>query len=133
MEEQSNDELKDPNVRKTFDFEMSLLEPLWEISRKGMKVSKQQMEIIRLACEDAIQKKGMELEQIAGFPVNVMSGPQVKKVLCDQLGMPVVKLTPKRAASNELNIESDMVARIEEPIPYLRPFVTLWVDNELFL
>lgn len=115
MEQQLADELTDPNVRKAFDFEMSLLEPLWEISRKGMRVSKEKMELVKISCEEAIKLKGDQLEVLAGVPVNVMSGAQVGKFLNGQLGLPILAKTPTGQAKwdDYTLADLDLVAKTE--------------------
>lgn len=98
MLQQKADELQDPRVKKTFDFEMGLLEPLWEMSRKGMRIDVEKMKAIHRACETAIEENSVKLEALIGHPINTNSRPQVAKLLFEELGLPVQKKSEKTNA-----------------------------------
>lgn len=83
---QQADELTDPAVRKTFEFEMSLIEPLWAMSKRGIKVDKAKLDALRLSLETEIAEKGQLLDYLNGGPLNVKSAPAMRKFLYDTLG-----------------------------------------------
>lgn len=97
MEQQRADELQDPNVKATFDFEMSLMAPLWEMSKRGMRVSKERMDQIQLSCQTKVKEKGLELNELAGWEVNTSSGPQLTRLLYDELKLPIVRMTKSKS------------------------------------
>ncbi len=107
-EQQLADELKDPNVKATFEFEMELLSPLWDIARKGITVDKKRMASIQRSCEVAIVEKGGRLNEIAGKPLNVASNQQVAKFLFEQLALPVQKLTDAKKPSADDFVLADL-------------------------
>jgi uracil-DNA glycosylase family 4 len=85
---QQADELLDPAVRKTFDFEMSLIEPLWNMSKRGVLIDQGKMSALREQCELAIREKSKVLSQFTGIAdFNVASPPQVANLLFTQLGL----------------------------------------------
>lgn len=93
MEQQQKDELLDKNVKATFDFEMSLLTPLWKMARKGIMVDSARMRAIEESCRVAIKEKGGRLEAIAGHPINIGSNAQVTKFLYSELALPPKRFT----------------------------------------
>lgn len=94
MEEQLNDDLKDQGVRRVFDFEMQLLEPLWGISKRGIRIDKTALLDLRIQLEVEIAELGGEVSALNGGELNVKSGPQVAAFLFDRLGIPEGGRTP---------------------------------------
>ncbi len=85
--EQLKYELDDPAVRATFEFEMSLLNPLWDISKRGILWSKEQVIRVRETAEQglaaAMGALNMMYPDLA--PLNVGSTQQMAKLLFDRL------------------------------------------------
>jgi uracil-DNA glycosylase family 4 len=96
MEQQLADELQDPNVKATFDFEMSLMAPLWRMSKRGMLVSRERMDSIQMSCATKVKTLGLELNEILGYELNVASHPAVGKMLYVEQKMPIVKMTKSK-------------------------------------
>lgn len=92
---QQADELQDPAVRKTFDFEMSLLAPLWEMSRLGVRVDADNLRKLKASLEAEIVSNSRMLDLVAGTELNVKSGPQMAKFLFETLGLPKGKTSVK--------------------------------------
>lgn len=84
------DELADPVVREAFDYEMSLINPLWEISRRGVAIDLEGMTKLRTQLETELELINKSLAVLAGGPLNVKSGPQVAKFIYDTLGCPKI-------------------------------------------
>lgn len=111
-EKQLADELTVDRIKATFDFEMSLLEPLWRMSLKGMRVSSDRIAKIKLECQEAIASNTQKLEVLAGRPINVMSNAQVAKLLFEEYGLPVIRRTEtgKPSADDKVLAELDIDA-----------------------
>lgn len=91
MESMLADELTEPEVLATYEHEMSLIKPLWDISRKGVKVDVAGMQKLRaqLESEDIDLSAGLMIMN-GGVEINPKSPPQVAKFLYDHLGCPRV-------------------------------------------
>ncbi len=122
MQQQAADELQDPAVKATFEFEMSLLEPLWKMSLKGMNVSQERMKTLRAQCEVAIKENSEKLTILAGRDINVMSRDQVAKLLFDELGLHPVRLTEtgKPSTDDKVLAELEIQAEGDSPAEKLR-------------
>lgn len=87
--EQLIHDLQDKNVRATFDFMLSLLQPLWDISRRGINWSVTQVEKVRAEAEAGLAAAQSVLDtlhpEFGGL--NVSSSQQVAKLLYDVLGV----------------------------------------------
>ena len=94
MEEQLADDLLDRSIRKVFDFEMMLLEPLWALSRRGIRIDIPAMKELQLNLELEIEEIGGQVNALSGGSLNVKSGPQVAAFLFDRLGIPEGGRTP---------------------------------------
>jgi len=93
--QQRADELLDPHVSKTFDFEMSLHAPLWSMSRKGVPVDESLMSALKVELstrEDALMAK---LTELTGREINVKSGVAVAKLLFTDLKLKATAFTDK--------------------------------------
>lgn len=93
MEEQIKEDLSERCVRDTFEFEMGLLRPLWEMSKRGVRVDAAAIAALDKSLSDEILVYGGILNQMAGAAVNVMSGDDLGWLLYDKLGLPVVRVT----------------------------------------
>ena len=94
MEQQIADDLQNKKVRETFEFEMSLLSPLWEVSKRGVLIDRVALQELKLQLSLEIEELECDLFPLAGGPINVKSNPQVASFLFDKLGCPVGGLTP---------------------------------------
>lgn len=101
MEQQLLHELEDPSVRASFDFNMALLSPLWDMSKRGIRVNKELIakEQKWIATESA--RLGMELMMIAGKPVNPRPSKECIAFLYEQLGLPVLKRGKKDPSTDD--------------------------------
>ncbi len=81
------EELTDPAVRKTFDFAMSLHDPLWAMSRAGVLVDRAGMERYKVELSLKEQEHMHVLTALAGKEINVKSGPQIAKLLYTDRGI----------------------------------------------
>lgn len=108
MEQQLADELTDKNIRATFDFEMSLLEPLWRMSLKGMRVSNDRIKQIKIQCETAITENSEKLALLTGRSINVASRQQVAKLLFDEYKLPVIRLTDTKQPSTDDKVLAEL-------------------------
>ena len=105
-EEQLKHDLIDPKVLATFNFELSLLTPLWDISKFGVKWSFEQVAVVRAEAEAQLAIAQQALDMM--FPVfdglNVASAPQVSKLLYDMLGVPegLGVLGPSTRSTNDI-------------------------------
>ncbi len=94
MEEQLRDDLVDKAVRRVYDFEMTLLKPLWEISKFGTKIDTTAMLDLQITLQMEIEELRGQVDALNGGPLNVKSGPQVAAFLFDRLGVPEGGRTP---------------------------------------
>lgn len=88
-QEQLRLDLTDPAVNATFHFELALLRPLWDISRRGVAWSMEQVEKVRANAQAQLAQNQSLLDAIytALAPINVGSSPQVATLLYDTLGV----------------------------------------------
>lgn len=106
------DELTDKNRRVTYEFEMSLIKPLWDISKTGCRIDLPTLSGLRTKLETEIQAMDWGLEQVnGGVPVNVKSGPQLTKFLYDKLGVPKGKKTATQAYSFDDDTLADLLVK----------------------
>lgn len=87
---QLRDDLINPAVRAAFDFEMSLLQPLWDISNRGVAWSVAQVDRVRERATETLAESQQMLDIL--YPdfdggLNVSSSKQVGMVLYDRLGV----------------------------------------------
>lgn len=93
MEEQIKWELPDDSTRKTFDFLMLLLEPLWEMSKRGIRMDLELLKNIDGILEGEAAQRKLDLLLLTGAStiLNVRSPDQVADLLYNKLGLPVIK------------------------------------------
>lgn len=88
------DELTQPDVRATYEFEISLIDPLWQISRRGCLIDTQRLATLRAQLEEEAKTMIGGLTVLnGGKPVNPKSPPQCAAFIYDTLGVP--KVGPK--------------------------------------
>jgi len=100
-EQQLSDDLLDPDFMGTFMHEMSLLKPLWGISKLGVKIDTARLAILKNTLETEAATLMAGLKVMAGREVNPKSGPQVAKFLFTDLGLPILNKTPKGAPKTD--------------------------------
>ncbi len=89
--EQLANDLVDPVIRATFEFEMNLLNPLWDISRRGILWSQEQLAAVQRDAVAGLAKAQHLLNVIHPHlegGLNVGSAPQVAALLYDHLKVP---------------------------------------------
>lgn len=93
MEEQLKYEFDDPAVSRTFEFMMRLLLPLWNMSKRGIKIDLDLMSRVGDELEGEAAHKALQLMLMAGETdlINVKSNPQIAALLYDKLGLPIIK------------------------------------------
>lgn len=87
MEEQLKHDLCDPDLMRTFRFEMSLVKPLWQMSSRGVKIDLERLNSYRQQLDTEIAERETALHMIAGKHINVKSGKQVSDLLFGKLGL----------------------------------------------
>lgn len=87
--EQLIHDLSDPSVRATFDFELALLQPLWDISKRGIRWSFEQVEKVRADAQAGLAAAQQIIDTL--YPefngLNVSSSKQVAQLIYDKLGV----------------------------------------------
>jgi uracil-DNA glycosylase family 4 len=103
MLRQIEHELSDAGVKKTFDFLMALLMPLWEMSRRGVRIDLELMKSVAGELDGESAMKEFELMFLAGrkAPINVKSNDQVGELLFKQLGMKPLKMNKTGPACDD--------------------------------
>ena len=93
MEEQIKWELEEECVAKTFKFMMRLLNPLWQMSKRGIRIDMDLMKSVGELLEGEAATKAFELMFLANATdiLNVKSNKDISKLLYDQLGLPIIK------------------------------------------
>lgn len=96
-------ELCDEAVRSTFDFMMRLLVPLWEMSKRGVRIDLQLMSNVAKELDGESAAKEFELMFLAGRtePINVKSNDQVGDFLFRQLGLKPLKMNKTGPACDD--------------------------------
>ena len=106
MEQQILHELSDPSVRATFEFYMALLSPLWDMSKRGIRINTALMEQEKKWIASESARLGMELMMIAGKPVNPRPSKDCIAFLYEQLGLPVLKRGKKDPSTDDKTLAS---------------------------
>lgn len=142
--QQRADELQDPQVKKTFDFEMSLHAPLWSMSRKGVLVDEALMTSLKAQLSTREAELVQKLNQLCGREVNVKSGTAVAKLLYEDLRIKVTAFTDKgkpktddktlvdaaRRASPEAREIVDTIREIRDCRDLKSKFLDIQVDSD---
>lgn len=101
MEEQIKWDLNDPKVKAVFDHEMALLQPLWECSRRGVKLDLPYLDELREQMVSEISLMKGLLHSISGRPINVKSGNDMAWLLHDFLKLPITRKTKTGKPKND--------------------------------
>lgn len=103
-------ELEEFGAMGTFQHEMSLVRPLMDATRIGLRVDLDTQARLLQKYTSEIDNLQKFLNLAAGGPVNVKSSPQVKALLYDRLGLPVQR---KRGTGAE-TADKDAIAALGE-------------------
>ena len=106
MEEQIKDDLTDPAIRSVFEFEMALQMPLWEISKRGIRVDKEAIEKLGKQLNDEQTAYSFLLNETAGRRINTMSNKDISWLLYQKLGLPIIKATKTGAACDDKTLSA---------------------------
>jgi uracil-DNA glycosylase family 4 len=101
MEEQIKWDLTDPAVRAVFEFEMQLLNPLWEVSKRGIRVDTDAISALATQLHDEQVAYGMILNETANRVINVMSNKDVGWLLFQKLGLKPLKINKTGPACDD--------------------------------
>ena len=110
MEEQIKFDLNDDAVRRVFEFEMALLRPLWEMSKRGVKVDREAIKALAKTLHDEIIGYGAVLNAIAGARINVMSPNDLAWLLYEKYKLPVMKMNKTGPATDDKTL-SELLAK----------------------
>lgn len=108
---QEGDELKDPAIRRTFEFEMSLHKPLWDMSKRGVLVDVAGMKAFRDILTAREEMLAVKLEELAGRTINVKSGPAVAKLLFNDMKIQATAFTDKHKPKTDDKTLVDIARR----------------------
>lgn len=101
MEEQQKEFEEDAEALRVFQFEMALLNPLWEVSKRGMRIDEDKLQCINERLDKEIKINDLILHHVAGQPVNVKSGPDVCRLLFDIMMCPKGKMNKTGPATDD--------------------------------
>ena len=102
-EVQMNEELIDPRTRATYDFEMSLMGPLWRMSKRGIRIDKKGLDAYKHELTVREAELATALKSNVGYAVNVKSGKQMADLFFgpEGLGLKAKKFTPGGRAQSD--------------------------------
>lgn len=84
----SEDFAENPKLYKTFRFEMDLVRPLWEISKRGIKIDPERKKKYQAEVVQELELDNMMLTILnGGNALNVKSGDQVSEMLFDYMSL----------------------------------------------
>lgn len=104
MEEQIKEDLTEDCVRNTFEFEMQLLRPLWEMSKRGVRVDIAAVRQLEITLKNEIVAYDALLSMMAGRRINVMSPNDLRWLLFDKYGLTPVKRTKTGASTDDKSL-----------------------------
>ncbi len=110
MEQMLVDELASPEMRAEYDYEMSLIAPLWDISRRGVLVDQVARLKLRTTLEEEIETMLGGIEMLAGTHINPRSGDQVARFVYDTLG---VKARGKTTKKGKWSMDDTTLAQLD--------------------
>lgn len=88
MEQQIVHELCDPAVNRVFQFEMAMLQPLWEMSRRGILIDFDMIDESKKALEAETNLLGIQLCLMnGGVPINPRPSTSCTKFLYETMGL----------------------------------------------
>lgn len=101
MEEQIKWDLSDERARRVFEFEMALLDPLWEVSKRGVRLDLDYMHQIRDELRMEVVTLNTILAEVTGRAINVKSPGDVAWLMHDFIGLPVSRKTKTGAPATD--------------------------------
>lgn len=110
-EKMLEDELLPPMHSLTYDFEVALIHPLWEISRQGVRIDTTTLTGLQAQLTKEHTAMDWGLAQVYGAPINVKSGQQLAKLLYDKLDVPRGKKTATQAWSFDDGTLADLLLK----------------------
>lgn len=105
------DQLDDPGVRKTFEFEMALLVPLWHMSRRGIRIDNELIAAKKEELTIETQRLAMEILLMAGKPVNPRPSKDCSWFLYDRMGLHSIKQTKTGPSTDDKTLAALAVAK----------------------
>jgi DNA polymerase-1 len=97
------------------DVELPLSRVLAQMEMTGVLVDVARLEGIGRRVEGELQTLEAKAKQIAGRDFSVRSRDQLEKILFDDLGLPVLKRTPKGGRSTDASVLEDLAEKHELP------------------
>lgn len=128
-------------TRQVLDHEMSLVEPLAVMTRRGVLIDMQLRAELGKKYETEIARLQKALDTVMGSPVNVKSSPQMLKLLYEHLKLPVKyhRETKRPTASKDAIIELSekhshpvlaMILQIRQRRDFVERYINAQVDAD---
>lgn len=114
MEEQLLHDLDDPGVMKVFRHEMELLEVLWGVSKRGIRIDTEKLEKLRVQLNAEFKSMQLALAAFAGKSINVKSRLDVNWLLFERLGMKPVKMNKSGPANDDKTLAALRIKAMTE-------------------
>jgi uracil-DNA glycosylase family 4 len=109
-------ELKDHAVRDSFSFGMQLLNPLWDISKRGVRVDRQLMRKLEEELDTKMAEDRVWLQKLnGGKPLNEQSNPQVAQFLYGRMELPVIKMNETGPACDDKTL-AELLGKATHPM-----------------
>lgn len=106
------DELQDPNVAKTYQHEISLVNPLWQISKEGVLIDVPRLTKLQTDLQEEIDAMNYGLTVLnGGTEVNVMGGQQVAKFLYEVMG--ISNVGAPKTPTGKWKMDDDWLATLQ--------------------
>ena len=99
------------------DLERPLISVLGRMEAAGVAVDVPKLRALSVEFADRLESIREEIYQEAGREFNIGSGPQLRAILFDELGLPVTKRTPKGEPSTDVEVLEALAAK--HPLPEL--------------
>lgn len=96
------------------DLEIPLLEVLGEMEFQGIRVDTDRLSELSQQYTKRLEKLSIEIEEMAGHPLNIASPKQLAQLLFEELGLPVIKKT-KTGASTDASVLEELAPM--HPLP----------------
>jgi uracil-DNA glycosylase family 4 len=111
-EVQVRDQLDDPGIRKDFEFKMALLNPLWRMSRRGIRIDNDLISEQKDGLTDETKKIAFEIMLMAGGkPINPRPSKECSWFLYEHMKLPVVKETKTGVSTDDKTLAALAVNR----------------------
>jgi DNA polymerase I-like protein with 3'-5' exonuclease and polymerase domains len=89
------------DFKNPYEFDMALLEPVWYMMRRGVKIDKKKKLEFSGEYKSRWDKFQKDLNYVAGYELNVNSSKQVKQFLYDDVGLPMRRAGGKPSANED--------------------------------